>query len=63
MLQAFILFCEVMFLISIFSLIAGMFKPVLVLWFLDRMNRWKVIKVYGGMGLSWLLIWVLLGLV
>ncbi|PSL04418.1 hypothetical protein [Cecembia rubra] len=60
MLQAFILFCQIMFLISIFSLVTGLFKPVLVLWFLDRMNRLKVIKVYGGLGLVWLLIWLLL---
>jgi len=63
MLQAFILFCQIMLMISILCLIAGLYKPVLVLWFLDRMNRWKVIKVYGGMGLLWLLIWVLLGMI
>lgn len=60
MLKAFILFCQIMLLISIFSLIAGLYRPALVLWFLDRMNRWKVIKLYGSMGLLWLLVWVLL---
>ncbi len=24
-----------------------MFRPVLVLWFMDRMNRLKVLKMYG----------------
>ncbi|WP_382388388.1 hypothetical protein [Fontibacter flavus] len=45
--------------LSLISLIAGLFKPVLVLWFLDRFNRLKVIKVYGGMALFWLLLSVL----
>ncbi|WP_130274808.1 hypothetical protein [Cecembia calidifontis] len=60
MLQALILFCQIMLWVSIFSLIAGLYKPVLVLWYLDRMNRWKVIKMYGGLGLFWLVIWALL---
>jgi len=29
------------------SLIAGLIKPVYVLWFLDRMNRLDVLKYYG----------------
>ncbi|MCH7402327.1 hypothetical protein ACFOUP_03485 [Belliella kenyensis] len=29
------------------SLILGLYRPVLVLWFMDRFNRMKVIKVYG----------------
>ena len=28
-------------------LILGLIRPVLVLWFLDRFNRLKVIQVYG----------------
>jgi hypothetical protein len=30
-----------------FFLILGLIRPVLVLWFLDRFNRLKVIQVYG----------------
>jgi hypothetical protein len=59
MLAAFLLFCQIMLWISLASLIAGLFKPVLVLWFLDRFNRLKVIKVYGGMALLWFLLSVL----
>ncbi|MCH7410621.1 hypothetical protein MM239_14530 [Belliella sp. DSM 111904] len=29
------------------SLMLGLYKPVFVLWFMDRFNRMKVIKVYG----------------
>ena len=28
-------------------LILGLIRPVLVLWFMDRFNRLKVIQVYG----------------
>jgi hypothetical protein len=28
-------------------LILGLIRPVLVLWFLDRFNRLKVVQVYG----------------
>jgi len=30
-----------------FLLILGLIRPVLVLWYLDRFNRLKVIQVYG----------------
>jgi len=36
---------------SLGSLILGLFRPVFVLWFLDRFNRLKVIKIYGFMAL------------
>ncbi|WP_040400959.1 hypothetical protein [Cecembia lonarensis] len=54
MLEAIQLFCQIMLWISIACLLSGLFKPVLVLWFLDRFNRLRVIKVYGGMALFWL---------
>ena len=31
----------------LFSLVLGLIRPVYVLWFMDRMNRLKVIKYYG----------------
>ncbi|TXD76967.1 hypothetical protein ESW18_14260 [Algoriphagus ratkowskyi] len=46
--------------ISILSLLAGLVRPVYVLWFLDRMNRLKVLKIYGCASLillSILFIW------
>jgi hypothetical protein len=30
-----------------FLLILGLIRPVLVLWYLDRFNRLRVIQVYG----------------
>ncbi|UJP66073.1 hypothetical protein [Mongoliitalea daihaiensis] len=47
---------------SLASIIAGLYKPVLVLWFLDRMNRLKVLKVYGTVSLLALIAWLLFGL-
>ncbi len=32
---------------SAMLLLLGLIRPVLVLWFLDRFNRLKVIQVYG----------------
>ncbi|SFU02775.1 hypothetical protein SAMN04489724_3419 [Algoriphagus locisalis] len=37
----------ILFYFCLVSLIAGLIRPVLVLWFLDRMNRLKVLKIYG----------------
>lgn len=37
-----------LFYFSLISLAAGLIRPVYVLWFLDRMNRLKVIKLYGA---------------
>ncbi|MDI1324613.1 MAG: hypothetical protein PSV36_17840 [Algoriphagus sp.] len=47
MLIALQLFFQILLGLSLFCLIAGLFKPVLVLWFLDRFNRFKVIQIYG----------------
>lgn len=33
--------------ISILQLVLGLIKPVYVLWFLDRSNRLKVLKIFG----------------
>jgi len=34
--------------ISILQLFVGLIKPVYVLWFLDRCNRVKVLKIFGS---------------
>ncbi|MFD2034899.1 hypothetical protein ACFSKL_08865 [Belliella marina] len=41
------LFLQILIIGSVLSLFLGLYKPVLVLWFLDRFNRLKVLKVYG----------------
>lgn len=35
------------FLLALIGLILGLIRPVYSLWFLDRMNRLKVLIVYG----------------
>ena len=58
--EAIYLLFQILFTLSIACLFIGLIRPVLVLWFLDRFNRWKVIKVYGVLTMVWLvLIWVL----
>ncbi|GMQ26491.1 hypothetical protein Aoki45_31730 [Algoriphagus sp. oki45] len=47
MLDAFRIILIGLFLFSSLSLILGLIRPVLVLWFLDRFNRLLVIKFYG----------------
>ncbi|UZD21881.1 hypothetical protein [Algoriphagus halophytocola] len=60
MLQAVLLLLKIGFVFSLISLLAGLVKPVYVLWFLDRMNRLKVIKFYGfGCVLTLVLIYLL----
>jgi hypothetical protein len=56
MLETIYLFCQIMLIISLFSLFAGLIKPVLVLWFLDRFNRLKVIRIYGALSLIFALL-------
>lgn len=43
-LQTFLSALSAFFLLSI---LIGLYRPVLVLWFLDRFNRQKVLSVYG----------------
>ncbi|GAB2477510.1 MAG: hypothetical protein EP311_10470 [Cytophagales bacterium] len=47
MVEAFRIILIGLFLYSSLSLILGLIRPVLVLWFLDRFNRLLVIKFYG----------------
>jgi len=54
-LQLFVFILTIVFLLS---LLIGLFRPVLVLWFLDRFNRIKVIKIYGTLFISSLLLWL-----
>jgi hypothetical protein len=54
-LQLFIFILAIIFLLN---LLIGLFQPVLVLWFLDRFNRLKVIKIYGTLFIFSLLLWL-----
>lgn len=46
---------------SFFFLIVGLYKPWVMLWWEDVQNRRKIIKLYGGMGItSALLYWLLI---
>ena len=47
MLEVLQLFAQGLALGSGVLLILGLIRPVLVLWFLDRFNRLKVLQVYG----------------
>ncbi|MFC0654430.1 hypothetical protein [Mongoliitalea lutea] len=62
MLEAIRWFCLILLGWSLISILAGLYKPVLVLWFLDRMNRLMVLKYYGLLGLLAGGLWWLLGL-
>lgn len=44
---------------ALLSLLVGLLRPVLVLWFLDRFNRRKVISFYGKFFLLALLLLIL----
>ncbi|WP_192347759.1 hypothetical protein [Algoriphagus sp. Y33] len=48
-----------LFYFSLASLIVGLIRPVFVLWFMDRMNRRKVLKFYGAASVLFLFIGVL----
>ncbi|MBW3467616.1 hypothetical protein EGN73_07280 [Arthrospiribacter ruber] len=57
MISAFQIIFMVVFYVSVSKLLLGMIKPVYVLWFLDRCNRKKVLKLYGAIALLSLLFW------
>jgi multisubunit Na+/H+ antiporter MnhE subunit len=48
------------FYVAVFKLLLGMIRPVYVLWFLDRCNRKKVLKLYGRIALLSFLLWKIL---
>ncbi|RPA66936.1 hypothetical protein EF405_17535 [Cyclobacteriaceae bacterium YHN15] len=60
MLSAFHSIITILFWLSLISLFLGLFKPVLVLWFLDRFNRLKVIQIYGTLSLLLALLYLLI---
>ncbi|SDC99304.1 hypothetical protein SAMN04488104_101178 [Algoriphagus faecimaris] len=62
MLEAILLLFLILAWLSLLLLFAGLIRPVLVLWFLDRMNRLKVIKIYGLSVLLFIGIYVIINL-
>jgi hypothetical protein len=57
MLHALVTLFQGMFLLSAALLLLGLIRPVWVLWFLDRSNRLMVIRIYGGLGLVFFILW------
>ncbi len=51
MIQAILLLIQIMLWLSILALLFGLIRPVYVLWFLDRFNRLRVIRIYGTISL------------
>lgn len=47
MVQSILILLKIAIAFSLLNLILGMIKPVYVLWFLDRFNRLKVLKIFG----------------
>lgn len=60
MTEALILLLWIFFIASFTCLVLGFFRPVYVLWFLDRFNRMKVLKVYGTLSLLFYVLYVTL---
>ncbi|AMQ55077.1 hypothetical protein AO498_01645 [Algoriphagus sanaruensis] len=56
MVEAVSVMLELLIGLCLISIFLGLIKPVIVLWFLDRFNRLKVLKVYGGFLLALILI-------
>ncbi|WP_373494453.1 hypothetical protein [Aquiflexum sp.] len=61
--ETFLLFIQILLTLSFVGLILGLIRPVLVLWFLDRFNRLKVIKVYGLLTVVSLMLLLILSII
>ena len=60
MVEAFNILLRIFFWFSVASLILGFVRPVYVLWFLDRFNRLKVLKIYGTLSLLFFVLSIVL---
>jgi hypothetical protein len=52
MIQALLILIKILLGLSIAALLMGLIKPVYVLWYMDRFNRLKVIRIYGTLILA-----------
>lgn len=59
--EAVVLLVRGLFILSLLSLGVGLISPLHVLWFLDRFNRLKVLKIYGTITLAFFLLYKGLG--
>lgn len=60
--QSIRLFCLLLSLACLLSLIIGLFKPWLLLWWEDVQNRKKIILIYGSLSLIFFIAYVVLGI-
>ncbi|HNP94410.1 MAG TPA: hypothetical protein PKJ63_02235 [Cyclobacteriaceae bacterium] len=57
------LFCLLLSCACLISMIIGLFKPWLLLWWEDVQNRKKIILVYGSLSLIFYLAYVVIGVI
>ncbi len=55
------LFCLLLSCVSLISLVIGLFKPWLLLWWEDVQNRKKIILVYGTLALVFFIAYLVIG--
>lgn len=60
MTEAFVLLLWLFLILSLVGLGLGFFRPMYVLWFLDRFNRLKVLKIYGTLSLLFYVLYLTL---
>lgn len=60
--QSIRLFCLLLSLACLLSLIIGLFKPWLLLWWEDVQNRKKIILIYGSLSLIFFIAYIVLGI-
>lgn len=58
MMEALLVFMLGLALFFFLNLVLGLYRPVMVLWFLDRCNRLKVIQIYGALVTFCLAVWI-----
>lgn len=51
---------RIFFILSVTSLLLGFIRPVYVLWFMDRFNRLRVLKIYGTLSLLFYVLYLTL---
>lgn len=62
MFQALSIVFQGLFILCAVMLLLGLIRPGWALWFLDRSNRLIVIRIFGGLGLVFFLMWQLVEL-
>ncbi|AHM61311.1 hypothetical protein D770_15285 [Flammeovirgaceae bacterium 311] len=60
--EALELLLKILLLLDSLLLLAGLWRPVLVLWWLDYQNRLRVLQYYGTIWLVLAVCWLLLNI-